>query len=130
LGWTYALVTSLLQHASLSTTVFNLAVIALSFAGMSGVLLAFGVSGAKFDWNDPRQMTRGSAGCVGVLVSLFYIAISGGLFYVPPLAAGLLKLSDAIGQGAGLALGGVFGLVCAYIPLQMVYKRVERLGES
>jgi tetrahydromethanopterin S-methyltransferase subunit F len=46
------------------------------------------------------------------------------------IIAQALDLSTGAGGIAGLLLGGVFSLVCAYIPLQLVLHRVEHLGEG
>jgi hypothetical protein len=130
LGWSFLLVTGLLRHSNLFTTVYGLIVIALSFAGMSGVLLAFGVNGANLEWSDPRQMIRGNSGCFGSLAGMICIVLNGGLFYGPLVIGQALDLPILAGGIAGLLLGGVFSLACAYIPLQLVFHRVEKLGEG
>ena len=130
LGWSFLLVTGLLRHSSWFTTVYGLIIITLSFAGMSGVLLAFGVNGANLEWTDPRQMIRGNSGCFGSLAGMIYIVLSGGLFYGPLVIGQALDLSILTSGIVGLAVGGVFSLVCAYIPLQLVIHRVEHLGEG
>jgi len=130
LGWTFLLVTGLLRHSNMFTTVYGLIVITLSFAGMSGVLLAFGVYGANLEWTDPRQMIRGNSGCFGSLAGMIYIVLSAGLFYGPLVIGQALDLPILAGGIAGLVLGGVFSLACAYIPLQLVFHRVEQLGEG
>jgi ABC-2 type transport system permease protein len=130
LGWTFLLVTGLLRHSNLFITVYGLIVITLSFAGMSGVLLAFGVNGANLEWTDPRQMIRGNSGCFGSLAGMLYIVLSAGLFYGPLVIGQALDLPTFAGGIAGLLLGGVFSLACAYIPLQLVFHRVEHLGEG
>jgi hypothetical protein len=94
------------------------------------VLLAFGVMGANFEWSDPRQMIRGNAGCFGSLIGLGYLVFSGALFYAPAIIGKMLGFSETAGLITGLALGGIFGLACAYIPLQFVQQRVMHLGES
>jgi hypothetical protein len=130
LGWAFLLITGLLRQSNSFTIIYGLVVITFSFAGMSGVLLAFGVIGANFEWSDPRQMIRGKAGCFGSLAGMVYIVLSGGLFYAPPFIGNILHLPEFAGGIAGLLLGGVFSLLCAYIPLQLMIHRVERLGEG
>jgi len=130
LGWLFMLVTGLLRHSELLTMAYGLIVIALSFGGMSGVLLAFGVNGANLAWTDPRQMIRGNSGCFGSLTGMIYIVLSAGLFYGPLVICPALNLPTITGFIAGLLLGGVFSLVCAYIPLQLVFHRLELLGEE
>lgn len=130
LGWIFLLATSLLRHANILTTVYGLIVVTSTFAGLTGVLLAFGVYGANFEWNDPRQMIRSNAGCFGSLTGMVYIFLSGGLFYAPSIIGQVVHLPAAVGILTGLVVGGILSLVCAYIPLQLVYQRVERLGEG
>jgi ABC-2 type transport system permease protein len=130
LGWLFLVATGIFHPTSLFTTIYGLIVITLSFAGMSGVLLSFGVTGANLEWSDPRQMIRGSAGCTGSLVGLVYIVMSGGLFYAPLLISQSLGVPQLPSAMISILIGGVFNLVCAYFPLQLVFSRLEHLGES
>ena len=130
LGWILLIVTSLLHHAGIGTTIYGLLVVTGTFAGLSGLLLAFGVIGANFEWNDPRQMVRNSAGCFGSLIGMGYIAISGGLFYGPSILGQIAHINSTWTGVTGLVLGGVLSLACALIPLQVVYQRVIRLDEQ
>ncbi|HEX7976220.1 MAG TPA: hypothetical protein VF498_17555 [Anaerolineales bacterium] len=130
LGWVFLLGISLVQRASLGVLLFTLPVVAFCIAGNAGLNLAFGVTGANMDWEDPRKMQRGSSSCLGMLASLVYLPVSLVLFFGPPLAATLLGWPDAAGQAAGLLLGGAFSLACAIVPLWLVRDRVPRLGEA
>jgi hypothetical protein len=130
IGWFFILAISLLQRAAPGVLLFGLAVVGLDIAGMTGVNLALGVVGAKFDWEDPRYMVRGSIGCVGALAGFVYLAISLGFFFGPALLASALEWPEVLGQGIGLAAGGFLCLVCTILPLWLVRKRVERLGEG
>jgi ABC-2 type transport system permease protein len=130
LGWGFLLVISVLQQAALSTLVFGLGVVALCIAGTAGLNLAFGIAGANFDWEDPRRMNRGSAGCLGALASIIYLLVSLALFFGPAVLAGVLGLPETVGQLLGLALGGSVSLVVAILPLWLVRGRVPQLGEG
>jgi ABC-2 type transport system permease protein len=130
LGWGFLLVISLLQQAALTTLVFGLGVVALCIAGTAGLNLAFGVAGANFDWEDPRRMNRGSAGCLGALASIIYLVVSLALFFGPAVLAGVLGLPETIGQLLGLALGGSVSLIVAILPLWLVRGRVPQLAEE
>ncbi len=130
LGWAFLLGISLMQRTGLGVLLFNLLVVALCVAGNSGLNLAFGVVGARMDWEDPRQMQRGSAGCLGALASMLYLPLSLVLFFGPPVLFLALSWPEALGQAAGLALGGAFSLTCTLLPLWLVRKRVPRLGEG
>lgn len=130
MGWLFLAAISLVQHASAAIFVFGLCVVALSMAGIDGVNLAFGVTGAKLDWEDPRQMTRGSEGCISGLLSFAYLALTLLLFFGPPIGMTIIGVPEWIGQIAGLVLGGIVSLVGAVVPLYLVRERVAKIGES
>lgn len=130
LGWGFLLVISLLQGVAVTTVIFGLGVVALCIAGTAGLNLAFGVAGANFDWEDPRRMNRGSAGCLGALASIIYLVVSLAFFFGPAVLAGVVGLPETIGQLLGLAFGGSISLVVAIFPLWLVRGRVPQLGEA
>jgi ABC-2 type transport system permease protein len=130
LSWAFLLILSLLQRSGIGTTVFEMAVLALCLAGATGINIAFGVLGAKMDWEDPRQMIRGSIGLLSALVSLIYLPVSLALFLGPSLLAPLLAIPAWAGSAAGLALGGAASLACAIAPPIWVRHRVPGLGEA
>jgi amino acid transporter len=110
--------------------VYTLPVVALNIAGNAGLNLAFGVVGANMSWEDPRHMHRGSTGCLGMIASILYLPFSLGLFFGPPILAAALEWPVAVGWLFGLAIGGIFSLACAIVPLALVRQRVPRLGEE
>jgi hypothetical protein len=126
----FLLLTSLLQNANPSILLYSLPVIALSIAGNAGINLAFGIAGANMIWEDPRQMQKAGSSCLGGAVSMIYLPVALLLFFGPPIGATALGLPELAGQLTGLALGGVFSLACAIVPLWLVRKKVLRLGES
>jgi ABC-2 type transport system permease protein len=130
LSWTYLLVTWLLQRSGISVFLYSLPVIALCIAGNAGLNLAFGITGAKLDWDDPRQMQRTSSGCLSALATMIYLPITLILFFGPPIGLMAFGLPEIIGQAVGLVMGGSVSVLCAVIPLTMVGKRVDRLGET
>ncbi len=129
LGWGFLLILSVLQRSGIGTTVFEMAVLALCLAGATGINIAFGVLGAKMDWEDPRQMIRGSIGLLSALVSLIYLPVSLALFLGPGFLTAFLSLPAWAGSVAGLALGGSVSLACAIAPPRWVRHRVPGLGE-
>lgn len=130
LGWAFLLVISLLQRASLGMLFFTMTVVALCVAGSAGINLAFGVIGANMDWEDPRQMQKGGAGCLGTLVSFMYLPLCLALFFGPALLVAMLGWPEVWGQIAGALIGGAFSLACAIAPLFLVRRRVQSLGEG
>jgi ABC-2 type transport system permease protein len=129
LGWGFFVVISLVQGARLATLLFGMPVVALSIAGGVGISLAFGVTGVNLEWDDPRHMTRGTTGCLGLLVSGGCMFVCLALFFGPPLGFVLLGWPETAGQLVGLALGGVASLACAILPPRLVRERVPRIGE-
>ncbi|HSQ27648.1 MAG TPA: hypothetical protein VLM80_11040 [Anaerolineales bacterium] len=125
----FLVILSLIQGLQPSQLVFTLPVIALCIAGNVGLSLTFGITGAKLDWEDPRQMQKTGSGCLGALAAMVYLPISLVLFFIPPLVAQFFDLPTWIGQVLGLIIGGTFSLTCAILPLWLVRQTVKRLGE-
>ena len=109
---------------------------ALCLAGNTGLNLAFGIAGANLNWEDPRQMQRTSASCLGAIASMIYLPVNLLLFFGLPVGLSVFSSLTAVplpqiaGQIAGLALGGGASLGCAIVPLWLARRRVERLGEG
>ena len=125
----YVFVLELFKGAGLWSILVSLLATALLLAGVNGIYLAFGVVGARFDWENPNQMGR-TVGCLGSLVGMFYLPICFGFFIGPSLLTGFLGLPTFLGQGIGLLLGGAAGIAAAVIPLALVEKRVATLNEA
>jgi ABC-2 type transport system permease protein len=129
ISWGFMGMLALVQR-NWSTAWFSLPVVAFCLAGADGVSLAFGVAGARMDWEDPRQMLSFASGCLSALVSGAVLGVGMGLFALPQVVLGLLGLPLVVGQLVGLAVGGAFCVACAIVPLWLVRGRVTRLGES
>jgi ABC-2 type transport system permease protein len=125
----YLLVLEMLKKAALFSTVVSLLAVWMILAGLTGIYLAFGVRGAKFDWENPSQ-AYGAVGCLGNLVGTLFLAVCFGLFILPPLVAALLGLPAEAGQLVGLFLGGLASAGAVLIPLGLVEKRVASLNEG
>jgi ABC-2 type transport system permease protein len=118
----------LIMPVSPVMVVYSLSVILFAIAGMAGINLAFGVIGARLDWQDPRQMNNATTGCVGSLISMAYLVVICALFFAPPLIFTALGLAETTGLWVGLAVGAAASLACAVIPLVLVRKRVDNIG--
>jgi ABC-2 type transport system permease protein len=129
LCWTFLLITSLVQRVSLDTLAYSLAVVALTVAGVAGLNLAFGVIGANFEWDDPRRISQGTLGCLGALISGFFILVCLLFFFGPPILFDLFGSSSAIGRLIGIVVGSTASLCLMIIPLRLVRQRVPRLAE-
>jgi hypothetical protein len=130
LGILFLTVISVAQQLSLLQFLYSLVAIVLCLAGTAGILLSFGVAGANFTWDDPRKMNAGTMGCLGQIVTMIYVPVSFGLFIAPLGFAQLLEFPMLYGYLIGLILGAAITAGCAIIPLWLVQKRVERLGEG
>jgi ABC-2 type transport system permease protein len=130
LGLVFLLVISAVQGFTAVQFVYSLIVMLMCQAGMAGLLLAFGTVGANFNWEDPRKMNAGSMGCLGQIVTMLYLPVAFGLFIFPLGLAGLLGLPVVYGYLAGLLFGMTVTAFSAYIPLWLVRRKVERLGEE
>ncbi|OGO25408.1 MAG: hypothetical protein A2W33_02850 [Chloroflexi bacterium RBG_16_52_11] len=130
LVWAFLIVISLVQGVTPGALAFGMLVVLLILAGTAGLNLAFGVTGANFNWEDPRRISQGSAGCLGALASMVFLGVSLLLFFGPAILVKLFGGPTAIGQLVGLGLGGAASLACAYFSLWLVRGRVPRLGEE
>ncbi|OQY90173.1 MAG: hypothetical protein B6D39_08485 [Anaerolineae bacterium UTCFX2] len=128
--WIFLVATWALYRPDLQDLIFALLIGTLVLAGNTGVQLTFGIVGANMAWEDPRQMQKSAAGCVGGLVTAAYQAVSLGLFLGPGILLAMLHYSAGVGRLLGLLLGGAFSLACAVVPLWLARGRVERLGEA
>ena len=129
LGLVFLSVISVVQGLTMVEFAYSLLAIVMCLAGMNGILLAFGVAGANFTWDDPRKMNAGVMGCFGQIVTMLYLPLSFGLFIAPLGFAEFLNYSIAYGYLFGLIFGTGIAAGFAFIPLWLVRKRVERLGE-
>ena len=130
LGLVFLSVISVVQGLTMVEFAYSLLAIVMCLAGMNGILLAFGVAGANFTWDDPRKMNAGVMGCFGQIVTMLYLPLSFGLFIAPLGFAEFLNYSIAYGYLFGLIFGTGIAAGFAFIPLWLVRKRVERLGEG
>lgn len=124
----FAAVLALLRGQA--TLWYSLALVALCLAAATGVCLAFGVAGARLEWEDPRQMVSGGTGCLTAIASALVVAVALAFFAVPQIGLTLLGWPLPAAQLVGLVLGGAFCLAGALVPLWLVRDRVPQLGES
>jgi ABC-2 type transport system permease protein len=129
LSGTYLVIISLLRTESLRLLPFTFPAIAFIIAGDCGINLAFGIVGARLDWQDPRHMQRFTTGCLSALSTLAYMGISVLLFFGPAIVAEMLGIKQGWGLFVGLVLGGSLALASAVLPPLLVKERVNRLGE-
>lgn len=129
LSWTFLLITSLLQQASLDALAYSLVVVAFSVAGVAGLNLAFGVVGANFEWEDPRRISQGALGCLGALASGICLLICLLFFFGPTVLFDIIGSPTSIGRLIGLLLGSAVSLSLMIVPIWLVRQRIPRLAE-
>lgn len=130
-GWLFAGITAALRSINIVDLSYILLVTGLSFAGLNGILLAFGVVGSNMDAQDPRKIgLRGGPGCLSMVTCLVYFAIGLALFIGPPVLVELFKLGSLeIGRLTGIILGLIFTLLCAVLPMLSLRRRVAMIGQ-
>ena len=130
LGFIFLTVISVVQKLSLLAFIYSLIAIIMCLAGMTGILLAFGVAGANFTWDDPRKINAGMLGCLGQILTILCLPISFGLFIAPLGLAQFFNFPMSYGYLIGLIAGSSIAAGFTFIPLQLVQKRTERLDEA
>jgi ABC-2 type transport system permease protein len=130
LGLVFLTGISLVQKIPLAGFLYSLVAVAMCLAGMNGVLLAFGVLGANFKWEDPRKMSAGSLGCLGQFLAMLYLPLAFGLFIGPLWLVSAFNWPQGYGYLAGFILGMVVTGICTFLPPWLVRGKVERLGET
>lgn len=119
-----------IQGVAFADLLFGLLAVTLIVAGSTGLHLAFGITGARLNWSDPRRMISGSAGCITSLLSLISQGLSLVLFLGPPAITQLFGAPSLVGYLIGLALGGTLSAALAFLPPRLVLSRVPRIGEE
>jgi ABC-2 type transport system permease protein len=130
LGVIFMVAVSILQKASLAIFLYGLLATVLCQAGMNGILLAFGVAGANFNWTDPRRMNAGAIGCLGQFLTSLFLPISFGMFIGPLLLVSIFNWPQVYGYLVGFIAGTAVSGLCAILPPWLVRKKVERLNEN
>ena len=130
LGLLFLIVISILQGFTPVGFAYSLAIVALTLAGLNGILVASGAAGANLNWDDPRKMNAGSMGCLGQILAMIYLPVSFILFVAPLFVVSAFQMPPMYGYLIGLILGMAANLACIILPLMLVRKRVERLGEQ
>jgi ABC-2 type transport system permease protein len=85
LCWSFLVVIWLLRQAHLDILIYSLLVIGLTLAGITSINLAFGIAGTNMDWTNPRNMQRGSAGCLASIATVLFVGFSLAVFFLPLL---------------------------------------------
>jgi hypothetical protein len=129
LGGLFLTAISIVQGIPLTGYLFSLVVMSMCLVGMSGILVGFGAAGANLTWDDPRKMNAGTIGCLGTILSAVFVPVAFGFFFSPLVLVSIFQLPEYYGYLAGLVLGILVSVVCAFLPLWLARGKVEHLGE-
>ena len=130
LGLIFLVVIAVVQKMAPGTILYSVLAMSFCLAGMTGILLGFGVAGAKLDWDDPRKMNAGGMGCLGQIVAAAFLPLTFGLFIGPLYLASVLDWPIVYGYLMGGILGVAVSLAAAILPPYLARKKVAGLGES
>lgn len=125
----YLVILEMVKHVPPFSIAVGLISVWVITAGLTGISLALGIQGAKFDWENPSQMNR-TIGCLGQLMGFLFMAVCFMLFVTPSILAEVFHLPPFAGQLAGLCFCGVACVLAVIIPLNLVHKRVSTLSED
>ncbi len=120
----------IMQRATLSDILFGWLVLVPVVAGNTGLNLAFGITGARLDWTDPRRMTSGGAGCLASLLGMAFQGVSVALFLGPVFLAQVFHQPAIVGQLIGALAGGLFCAAVAVLPPVQALRRIPLIGEE
>ncbi len=129
LSLAFNVVIAIVRQMSAPQLVYSVVASGMCLAGMTGILLAFGVLSANFTWDDPRRMSGGAMGCAGQVWAIVYVVVTFGLFTGPVIAATWLQLPAGFAYLTGLVLGSAAAIGAAYLPLRRIRGRVAGLDE-
>jgi ABC-2 type transport system permease protein len=130
LGSIFLVAIAFAQKMALGSFLYSYLAMGFCLAGMNGILLGFGVTGAKFDWDDPRKMNAGSMGCLGQVVAVVFLPLTFGLFIGPLFLASMFNFPVVYGYLAGGIVGVAVNVVAAILPPYLARVKVAQLGES
>jgi len=130
LGTVFLVATSFVGKLAPRLLPYNWAALAATIAALCAVYLAFGTAGANLRWEDPRQVTRGTTGCIGWLFgSATAVTVAGVFVGIPPLVS-LFGAPEALGQLMGLSAGLALSAGVIAVALLWSRGRVALVGEE
>ena len=129
LGSTFLVAATFLGRSGVEVLPYNWVALAGTVGALCAVYLAFGTVGANLTWEDPRQVTRGTTGCIGWVAGTATAGIIAGVFSGFPLLT-LLGVPAVLAQGLGLTVGLTLCAVALVAAFLWVRGRVALIGEA
>ena len=132
LGAAFIILLSIFSDRTAASAALDVVTLAIVLAGMSGLMLSFGIWTAKFDWKDPREIQgSGTSGCVVTLISMLSIFFVLGVFQGVPLVLTLAFEFPAVwAYAVSLGAGSLICLAIGTVPLVFASGRLDTLGEA
>jgi ABC-2 type transport system permease protein len=130
LGLFFLVVIAFVQKMALASVLYSILSMGFCLAGMNGILLGFGITGAKLDWDDPRKMNAGGMGCLGQIIAMAFLPLTFALFIGPLFLVSILQWPVVYGYLMGGIAGIAVNVVAAVLPPYLARKKVSGLGES
>jgi ABC-2 type transport system permease protein len=130
LGLFFLVVIAFVQKMALASVLYSILSMGFCLAGMNGILLGFGITGAKLDWDDPRKMNAGGMGCLGQIIAMAFLPLTFALFIGPLFLVSILQWPVVYGYLVGGIVGVAVNLVAAILPPYLARNKVTSLGES
>jgi ABC-2 type transport system permease protein len=130
LGLFFLVAIAFAQKMAIGSVLYSILAMSFCLAGMNGILLGFGVAGAKLDWDDPRKMNAGNMGCLGQIIAAAFLPLTFGLFIGPLFLVSVLNWPVMYGYLLGGIVGIAVNLAAAILPPALARKKVASLGES
>ena len=129
LGSVFLVAATFLGRSGVEALPYNWVALAGTIAALCAVYLAFGTAGANLTWEDPRQVTRGTTGCIGWIAGTATAGIIAGVFSGFPLLA-LLGVPVVLAQGLGLIVGLTLCVGVLVATFLWARGRVALVGEA
>ncbi len=130
LGSLFLVANAALGQSLLTALPYNWIALAATIAALCAVYLAFGTVGANLKWEDPRQITSGTMGCVGWIVGSATAMILAGVFTGIPILLSFFSAPELLAQLLGLIVGLVLCLVAMIASLLWARGHVALVGEE
>ncbi len=129
LGSLFLVAATLMGRSGMRTLAYNWVAFAAAIAALCAVYLAFGTSGANLAWEDPRQATRGTMGCIGGIAGMVIAGIIALVFGAVPIALEALDIPAVLAEASGLVLGLLLCIGVTIISMLWARQRIAQVGE-
>lgn len=130
LGSLFLIANVALGQSAWTTLPYNGIALAATVAALCAVYLAFGTVGANLKWEDPRQITSGTMGCVGWIVGSATAMILAGVFTGIPILLSFFNTPGIVASILGLTVGLTLCFVVMVVSLLWAKGRVALVGEE